>query len=125
MIEDAETLLDNKYEAMKEVQGWNEDGDEIALLVDTPHFRKTFKGQCEYCGKYGHKAADCHERKANLENKKLDKVNLSPIRTENQFGNREIKNGRRNLTSQRLTVSTVTNMDTLPKIAPTRKIKLI
>ena len=42
MIEEAETLLDNEYEAMKEVQGWNEDGDELALLVDTPHFRKTF-----------------------------------------------------------------------------------
>ena len=31
--------------------------------------KKTFKGQCGYCGKYGHKAVDCHERKANLENK--------------------------------------------------------
>ena len=59
MIEEAETLLDDKYEAMKEVQGWTEDGDELALLVGNPHYKKTFKGQCGYCGKYGHKAADC------------------------------------------------------------------
>ena len=44
---------------MKEVQGWTEDGDELALLVGKPHFKKPFKGQCGYCSKYGHKAADC------------------------------------------------------------------
>ena len=59
MIEEAETLLDDKYQAMKEAQGWTEDGDELALLVGKPHYKKTFKGQCGYCGKYGHKAADC------------------------------------------------------------------
>ena len=69
-IDQAETLLDDKYEAMQEVQGWTEEGDELALLVGKTHYKKTFKGQCGYCGKYGHKAADCHERKANLENKK-------------------------------------------------------
>ena len=69
-IEGAETLLDDKYEVMKEVQGWTEKGDELALISGNPHYKKTFKGQCGYCGKYGHKAADCHERKANLENKK-------------------------------------------------------
>ena len=70
-MEEAETSLDDKNEAMKEVQGWTEDGDELALLVGKPHFKNTFKEQCGYCGKYGHKAADCHERKANLENKKV------------------------------------------------------
>ena len=59
MIEEAETLLDDKYEAVKEVQGWTEDGDELALLVGKPHYKKTFKGQCGYCGNYGHKTADC------------------------------------------------------------------
>ena len=51
MIQEAETLLDDKYEAMKEVKGWTEDGDELALLVGKPHFKKTFKRQCGYCGK--------------------------------------------------------------------------
>ena len=36
-IEEAEALLDDKYEAMKEVQGWTEEGDELALLVGKPH----------------------------------------------------------------------------------------
>ena len=125
MVEEAEILLDDEYEAMKEVQGWTEDGDELALLVGKPHFKKIIKGQCRYCGKYGHKVADCHERKANLETRRMNKVNLSPIRTENQSGNRVIKKERRNLTSQRLNVSTVTNMGTLPKIALTRMTKQI
>ena len=63
-------MLDYKYEAMKEINGWTEEGDELALLIGKPHFKKTFEGQCGYCGKYGHKAADCHERKANQNNKK-------------------------------------------------------
>ena len=28
---------------MKEVQGWTEGGDEFALLVGKPHYKKTFK----------------------------------------------------------------------------------
>ena len=46
-------MLDDKYEAMKEINGWTEEG-----------------GQCGYCCKYGHKAVDYHERKANQDNKK-------------------------------------------------------
>ena len=63
---------------MKEVQGWTEDGDELALLVGMPHFKKTFKGQCGYYGHYGHKPADCHERKANFENKKVGHGKFKP-----------------------------------------------
>ena len=62
MIEEAETLLDDKYEAMKEVQGWTEEGEELALLAGKTQFKKTFKGQCGCCSKYGIKAADCCER---------------------------------------------------------------
>ena len=35
-IEEAETLLDGRYEAMKEFQGWTEDGDEL-------HWQATFQ----------------------------------------------------------------------------------
>ena len=69
-IEEAEPLLDDKYEAMKEIDGWTEEGDELALLIGKPHFKKTLKGQCGYCGKYGHKAVDCLERKANQDRRK-------------------------------------------------------
>ena len=33
MIEEAENLLDDKFEAMKELNGWNEEGEEHALLI--------------------------------------------------------------------------------------------
>ena len=78
MIEEAETLMDDMYEAVKEVQGWTEDGDELALFVGKPQFKKTFKGKCGYCGKYGHKGADCHERKAHLEYKKNKQGKFKP-----------------------------------------------
>ena len=42
-IEEAETLLDEKYEEMKEFQGWTEDGDELALLVVSHISRKHSK----------------------------------------------------------------------------------
>ena len=54
---------------MKQVQGWTEDGDMLALLVGKLPYKKPIKGQYGYCGKYGQKAANCYERKANLENK--------------------------------------------------------
>ena len=63
---------------MKEVQGCTEDGDELAVLVGKPHYKKTFKGQCGYCGKYGHKVADCNEIKANLEDKKVGQGKCKP-----------------------------------------------
>ena len=62
-------MLDDKYEVMKKVPGWTEEEDELALLVGKPDYKKTFKGLCGNCGKYVLKAADCHERKANIENK--------------------------------------------------------
>ena len=94
-IEEAETLLDDKNETMKEVQGWTEEGDELALFVGKPHYKKTFKGQCGYCGKYGHKAFDCHERKTNLENKKNGQGKIKPNRTRSIFGNRVTKKERK------------------------------
>ena len=54
-IEEAETVLDDKYKAIKEVKGWTEDGDELALLVGKLHFRQTIKGQHGYCSRYGHR----------------------------------------------------------------------
>ena len=47
---------------MKEVQGWIEEGDDLALHVGKPHYKKIFKGQCGQCGKYGYKAVDCQRQ---------------------------------------------------------------
>ena len=121
MIEEAETLLDDKYEATTEVQGWPENGDEFALLVGKPHYKKTFKGQCGYCGKYGHKMADCCERKANLENKIFGQGKFVPNENRKPIWKLGNQKERGDLTFQRLNVSTVIKMDTLLEIAPNKK----
>ena len=60
-------ILEDKYQAMKHVKGWDEEEDDYALF--TSHFnkkkpKKAFKGHCGYCGEFGHKAADCPNKKA-------------------------------------------------------------
>ena len=125
MIQEAETLLDDKYEAMKEVQGWTEDGDELTLLVGKPHFKKTFKGQCGYCGKYGHKAADCQKRKTNLENKKTGQTKFKANQNRNPIWKQGDQIGKKHFDISKVKCRTATNMDILLKIALTKRIKEI
>ena len=42
-IEVPETLLDDMYESMGEMERWTEDGEELTLLVRKPHFKMTSK----------------------------------------------------------------------------------
>ena len=53
-IQEAENLLDDKFEGMNESSGGNEKGEENALVVWKLQLKKTFIGKCGYCGKYGH-----------------------------------------------------------------------
>ena len=70
MIEEREIHLDDKFEAMKEFNGWSEEGEKHALVVQQPEIKKEFQGTCGCCcGKYGHKAADCYERNLDQEKK--------------------------------------------------------
>ena len=48
-IEGAEDLLNDKSEAMKDINDWNKEGEEHALVVQRPQFEKVFKGKCGYC----------------------------------------------------------------------------
>ena len=53
---------------MKHVKGWDEEEEDYALF--TSQFKKkkpkkAFKGCCGYCGEFGHKAADCPNKKSN------------------------------------------------------------
>ena len=47
-LSEIEQILEDKYQAMKHVKCW-----------------KAFKGCCGYCGEFGHKAADCPNKKSN------------------------------------------------------------
>ena len=67
-ILEIEQVLEDKYQAMKQAKGWEEEEDDYALFA-TPSNKKgpkkAFKGCCGYCGEFGHKAADCPNKKSN------------------------------------------------------------
>ena len=53
---------------MKQAKGWEEEEDDYALIVSPSNKKgpkKAFKGRCGYCGEFGHKAADCPNKKSN------------------------------------------------------------
>ena len=67
-ITEIEQILEEKFQAMKQAKGWEEEEDDYALFV-SPYNKKgpkkAFKGRCGYCGEFGHKAADCPNKKSN------------------------------------------------------------
>ena len=68
-IEDIRAKLNNRFERMDERE--SQAKQEVALIAN---FQRQFKGICRNCGKRGHKAADCPNRKPEgrgRDNKKL------------------------------------------------------
>ena len=67
-IPEIEQVLEDKYQAMKHAKGWEEEEDDYALFASPSNKKgpkKAFKGRCAYCGEFGHKAADCPNKKSN------------------------------------------------------------
>ena len=67
-IPEIEQVLEDKYQEMKHAKGWEEEEDDYALFVSPSNKKgpkKAFKGGCGYCGVFGHKAADCPNKKSN------------------------------------------------------------
>ena len=67
-IPEIEQVLEDKYLAMKHAKGWEEEEDDYALFASPSNkkgSKKAFKGRCGYCGEFGHKAADCPNKKSN------------------------------------------------------------
>ena len=67
-IPEIEQVLEDKYQAMKHAKGWEEEEDDYALFASPSNkkgLKKAFKGHCGYCGEFGHKAADCPNKKSN------------------------------------------------------------
>ena len=67
-IPEIEQVLEDKYQAMKQAKGWEEEEDDYALFASPSNKKgpkKAFKGCCGYCGEFGHKAADCPNKKSN------------------------------------------------------------
>ena len=67
-LPEIEQILEDKYQAMKHVEGWDEEEDDYALFISQSNKKKpkkAFKRCCGYCGEFGHKAADCRNTKSN------------------------------------------------------------
>ena len=67
-ITEIEQILEDKFQAIKQAKGWDEEEDDYALFVSPSNKKgpkKAFKGCCGYCGEFGHKAADCPNKKSN------------------------------------------------------------
>ena len=67
-LPEIEQVQENKYQAMKHAKGWEEEEDDYALFASPSNKKrpkKAFIGHCGYCGEYGHKAAECPNKKSN------------------------------------------------------------
>ena len=67
-LPEIEQILEDKYQSMKNVKGWDEGEDNYALYTNHSNekkYKKQFKGRCAYCGEYGQKPADCPIKKSN------------------------------------------------------------
>ena len=67
-LPEIEQVLEDKYQAMKHTKGWEEEEDDYALFASPSNKKgpkKAFKGHCGYCGEFGHKAANCPNKKSN------------------------------------------------------------
>ena len=76
-IPEIEQVLEDKYQAMKQAKGWEEEEDDYALFASPSNKKgpkKAFKGRCGYCGEFGHKAADCPNKKSNQNKGKKSKT---------------------------------------------------
>ena len=57
-LPEIEQILEDKYQAMKHVKGWDKEEDDYALFASQSNKNKpknAFKGCCGYCGEFGHK----------------------------------------------------------------------
>ena len=67
-ITEIEQILEDKFQAMKQSKGWEEEEDDHALFSSHSNKKgpkKAFKGCCGYCGEFGHNAVDCPNKKSN------------------------------------------------------------
>ena len=67
-ITEIEQILEDKFQAMKQAKGWEEEENDYALVVSPSkriRTKKAFKGRWGYCGEFGNKAADRPNKKSN------------------------------------------------------------
>ena len=100
---------------MKHAKGWGEEEDDYALFASPSNKKKpkkAFKGCCGYCGEFGHKAADCSNKKSN-ENKG-QKAKTEQKKKQSTKGTLKVKDIE---ICPKLSALIAENMDILPMIA--------
>ena len=108
---------------MKHVKGWDKEEANSALFTSQSNKKKpkrAFKGCCGYCGEFGHKAADCPNKKATK--RRGQKVKMSTKR------NRVLKETTKERDigiCQKLNVVIVVNMEILHETVQMHMIMLI
>ena len=122
-IPEIEQVLEDKYQAMKHAKGWEEEEDDYALFASPSNkkvHKKAFKGCCGYCGEFGHKAADCPNKKSNQNKGKKSKTQQK----KKQHGKGD-SNGKGHLDMSKIKFLIVENMGILPVTAQKHAITLI
>ena len=122
-IPEIEQVLEDKYQAMKHAKGWEEEEDDYALFASPSNKKgpkKAIKGCCGYWGEFGHKAADCPNKKSNQNKGQKSKTQQK----KKQHGKGDSK-GKGHLGMSKLNVLIVENMGILHVTARKHAIMLI
>ena len=75
-LAEIEQILEDKYQSMKYVKGWEEEEDDYELFASPANkkgHKKQFKARCGYCGEFGHKVANCPNKKSSQKKGPKDK----------------------------------------------------
>ena len=54
-LPEIEQILEDRYQSMTHVKGWNEEEDDYALFMSHSNkkwYKKQFNGRCGYCGEF-------------------------------------------------------------------------
>ena len=89
-LPEIESVLGDKYQAMKHAKSWEEEEEDYALFASPSNKKrpkKAFKGCCGYCGEFGHKAADCPNEKSNQNKGQKEKI----LQNKKQYGKEDSK----------------------------------
>ena len=122
-ITEIEQILEDKFQAIKQTKGWDEEEDDYALFVSPSNKKgpkKAFKGCCGYFGEFGHKAADCPNKKSNQNKGQKPKFQQK----KKQWGRGDPK-GKGHIDMSKLSAIIVENSDTLQETARKHAITLI
>ena len=122
-ITEIEQILEDKFQAIKQAKSWDEEEDDYALFVSPSNKKgpkKSFKGRCGYCGEFGHKAADCPNKKSDQNKGQKPKFQQK----KKQWGRGDPK-GKGHIDMKKLSAITVENLDILQETARKHAITLI